>query len=769
MSRIIGGFLGLMGLVALIYAGYLFQTLPDPELFDARQVSQSTKIYDRSGQTLLYELYGEQKRTIIPFREIPELVKKATLIIEDQNFYSHGGVDWRSILRALITNLRYRRVVQGGSTITQQLAKNVFLKPERTVARKIKELVLALRLEKKYTKDEVLTIYLNQIPYGSNAYGIEAAAQTYFNKSARDLEPAEVAVLVSLPKAPSYYSPWGPHKKELLARRDYVLEQLGLIEENKKELRLAPPAVGIKAPHFVLAVQDYLIEKYGEELVRAAGLKVITSLDWSLQQLAEKVVVEGAVRNEKLYQGKNAALVAQDGKTGQVLALVGSRDYFDTANEGNFNVATQGLRQPGSAIKPFAYLTAFNKGFTPDTALFDLETEFDTTGDPEKSYKPHNFDDKFRGPVTMRQALAQSINVPSVKTLYLAGLEATLAHAKKMGITTLTEKSRYGLSLALGGGEVKLIDLVNAYSVFSQDGVKHRQVFILKVEDAQGKILEEYKDQTERVIEPQFIRLINDILTDQEARRALFQNSWSLTVFPEHEVALKTGTSDDFRDAWALGYTPALVVGVWAGNNDNAPMQKQAGSILAAVPIWHAFLNEALKNYTPEKFPAAQPIFTDKAVLQGQYLINNEVHEILFYVDKKDPQGPTPLNPNNDSQFDNWEKPVWQWAEQNLGQLIVPDLAGAITIRVVSPQNGVFIDNNNLVVAAEIKSSKPLIKIELHLNDRLLDQKITGLTGEINYQNTFIIVPEIQNKLVFRVWDGANNQARKEVLFFTKP
>ena len=354
-----------------IFTAIISRNLPDPALMENRRVSQSTKIYDRTGQIPLYEIHGEEKRTIIPFAEVPDYVKKATLTIEDANFYNHSAFDWRSILRAFFVNLAKGRIAQGGSTITQQLAKNAFLTPERTVVRKIKELLLAFRLEKKYSKDEIFDLYLNQIPYGANAYGIEAASQTYFKKFAKNLNLAEAALLASLPKAPSYYSPWGAHVDELMNRKDYILKKMsdsGLINEEelkqakKFQFVFASQITGIKAPHFVIAIQEYLINKYGEDFIRTAGLTVTTTLDWELQQLAEKVVLEGAKRNEELYQGTNAALVAQDAVTGQILALVGSRDYFDKEIDGNFNVATQGLRQPGSAIKPFAYLTAFKKG-----------------------------------------------------------------------------------------------------------------------------------------------------------------------------------------------------------------------------------------------------------------------------------------------------------------------------------------------------------------------------------------------------------------------
>ncbi len=679
--KIIGLFLlaGLgLGFWALVIVTKIAKELPSPEQFINRQISQSTKIYDRAGETLLYEIHAEEKRTIISFEKIPDHVKKATIAIEDQGFYTHKAFDWRAIIRALFVNIIKGRVVQGGSTITQQLAKNAFLTPEQTLTRKIKELILAYWIEQRYSKDEILNLYLNQVSYGSNTYGIEAASRTYFSKSTQELSLAEAATLTALPKAPSYYSPWGPHKEELEHRKNYVLEQmykLGFIDEEEKEraqnfkLKFASQSIGsIKAPHFVMMVRDYLINKYGEEVVEKGGLRIVTTLDWQLQELAEKVVKEGAERNTQLYQGKNAALVAQCPKTGQILALVGSQDYFNIENEGNFNVATQGLRQPGSALKPFAYITAFQKGYSPETVVFDLPTEFSTYSnicpltninfldDNPLCFHPRNFDNIFRGPVNLRNALAQSINLPSVKVLYLAGMVDTIKTVQNFGLTTLTDLSRYGLSLVLGGGEVRLIEMVSAYSVFPQEGIRHRQSFILEIRDSQERILEKYLDQATRVVEPQYTRIINDILSDIEARSGLFQNSLNLTVFPDREVAIKTGTTDDYKDAWAIGYTPSLVVGVWAGNNDNKSMKKQAGSILAAVPIWHAFMSEALNRFSIEFFTKPEPVYQTKPMLSGEYITTEGVHNILYYIGRE-----------NDPQFWNWELPVRIWWQQLSG------------------------------------------------------------------------------------------------------
>ncbi len=806
----------LIAVLALLAGGLVFMALilndlPDPEEFETRQVAQSTKIFDRTGKTLLYEIHGEEKRTTVPYGEIPEYVKKATISIEDKDFYSHGGFSIPSIINgAIIEPLTGKRDrARGGSTITQQLAKNAFLSSERTLIRKFKELIVAYELEKKYSKDEILNLYLNQIPYGSNAYGIEAAAQTFFAKHASELNLAESALLVSLPKATSYYSPWGKNLPELLDRKNIVLEKMeeySYISEKEmdkaKKLRLefAPQATNLNAPHFVLAVQDYLNKKYGEEYAQTAGLNVITTLDWDLQQIAEKAVSDGATRNTELYDGHNAALVAQDATNGQILAMVGSKDYFagpepdgctpgkDCKFEGNFNVATQGLRQPGSSIKPFTYVTAFQKGLTPDTVVFDLETEFDATGIPENSYKPGNFDETFRGPVNLRTALAQSINVPAVKTLYIAGIDNMLGTAKDFGITTLTERSRYGLSLVLGGGEIILKELVGAYSVFAQEGIRHEQAMILSITDSKGNIVEEYKDSAAQVIDPQYPRLINDILTDLDERAGLFHSSLGLTVFPGHEVALKTGTTNDYRDAWTMGYTPDLVVGVWTGNNDNTPMQRRGSSILAAVPIWSEFMREAIKNRPLISFNKPDPITVQKPMFNKEHIVNYtvgnqnypQIHDLLYYINKSDPLGPPPLQPENDSQFKNWEDPVLQWAQQNIPNFLqnynkpLPfgaqsqgaAITGGTTVNLISPKNGDFIQKN-ILVSAEIVSANELSQIQLLFNDELMDN-FTGLIGNrIIYQ--FNLMPKnilLQNSLKIRVTDKSKNETIKEIILY---
>lgn len=777
------------------YVFVLSQKLPSFEEIANRQIQQSTKIYDRTGEILLYEISGGQRRTLVPFEEIPQYLKDATIAIEDKNFYTNPAFSVKGILRALWVNIRSGEIRQGGSTITQQLARNAFLSSEQTISRKIKELLLAIRLDHYYSKDKILELYLNEVSYGSNIYGVNAASEAYFGKSVKDLNLAESALLASLTKAPSYYSPWGSHIKELMERQKLVLrtmKSLGKISDAELnealnyKLNIKHQTAGIKAAHFVFAVQDQLIKKYGEDMVRTGGLTVITTLDWRLQEAAEKAIKDGAERNDKLYGGKNAALVAEDPKTGQILSMVGSRDYAAPSSlpagctpgincqfEPYFNVATQGLRQPGSAIKPFIYLTAFKAGFTPDTVVFDVPTEFvpwnpscppnpDFNKNEGECFHPQNFDNKFRGPVNLRTALGQSINVPAVKILYLAGLKNSLKTLNDFGITTLTDPSRYGLSLVLGGGEVRLIELVGAYSALAQNGIRHTQTMILEVKDSNGKVLESYKDNATAVVESRYAGAINDILSDITVRSGLFGSSLNLTIFPGYDVALKTGTTNDYRDAWAIGYTPNLTVGVWAGNNDNSPMHKQGSSILAAVPIWSDFMKEALKNMPPEAFEKTDPLVATKPILAGNYMFEQQIHSILYYINKNDVLGPAPNDPLKDPQFINWEFGVLNWAKNNIDFLTsqtqesVEYLPASVPpqIKIIRPINGEFIDDDFLRLIAEINASANISRISVDFN------KVRIYNSEAQYPKNYLFSSDIspgemlpQNVLEIEVQD----------------
>lgn len=679
-------FLWLFVLGSIVFlSAFLFleRTLPDPETIATRKIGESTKIFDKTGKILLYDIHGEQKRTIVPWDQIPTSIKNATLASEDINFYNHKGFDVKGIFRAFFNNLRRLRLSQGGSTITQQLVKNALLGQEKTFSRKIKEIILSIEIERRFSKDQIFWMYLNQIPYGSNAYGIEAASETFFNKNASDLSLGEAATLAALIRATTYYSPYGNHVNELLIRKDSILlkmKNLGYITETeyastaKEQIVFTPLLEKIPAPHFVIMVKEYLMQKYGENTVENGGLNIITTLDAVFQSIAEETVTKYAAINKEKYKANNAALVAIDPKTGDVLALVGSKDYYNIAEEGNFNVITAN-RQPGSAFKPFAYAAALSRGYPDSTMVFDLKTEFNPNCSPDglqvkdqyglDCYHPQNYDEQFRGPVSFRQGLAQSLNVPSVKVLYLGGVSDTIDLAKKMGITTLTNRSRFGLSLVLGGAEVHPIDLVSAYGVFANDGIRNPWSIIKKIQTSGGQILEEQKEENIRVLDFQTARIINDILSDNSARSPVFGYSSSLYL-PGYSVAAKTGTTQENRDAWVVGYSPALAAGVWTGNNGNESMTRQGAGISASGPMWNSFMSQVLPLLPNENFENPTPVNSGKPMLDGNYFYkknedsNQEAHTILFFVDRNNPLGPFPDNPAKDSQFNNWEWPVSQ-------------------------------------------------------------------------------------------------------------
>lgn len=660
------------------YLIYLRITLPAPETIASRQVKESTRIYDRTGTVVLYDIYKEEQRTIIPDEKIPKYLKDAVISAEDADFYKHRGLDIRGILRAIIKNLSRGQLSQGGSTITQQLVKNALLGQEKKFSRKFREWMLAIEVERHYSKDQILAMYLNQIPYGSTYYGVEAASQAFFNKSATDVSLPEAAILAAVIQSPSRLSPFGTHQDDLLARKDLILSRMassGLIttqeydDARTQQVVFSHGLIRLTAPHFVLMAKEYLSEKYGEGLVAAGGYKIITTLDATLQKLAEELVAKYAAINKEKYKASNLSLVAIDPRNGDILALVGSADYFDVEEEGNFNIATA-LRQPGSAFKPFAYAEAFLKGFPDTTILFDVPTEFNPNCSPDSSqktddsgqecYHPQNYDGRFRGPVNLRQSLAQSLNVPSVKTLYLAGIQDTISLAEKMGISTLANRDRFGLSLVLGGAEVRLVDLVSAYGVFANDGIRNPWFLIQRVDASDGSVMENHTSSSFRVLPQQISRIINDILSDNAARAPVFGFSSPLFV-SGRSVAAKTGTTQNNRDAWTLGYTQSLAVGVWAGNNHNESMTQAGAGISAAGPIWHEFMQRALAGSAQEYFPAPDPIVSDKVMLNGTYLykdgsLDNIIHTILYYVDPDAPlEYGFPEHPENDPQFINWE------------------------------------------------------------------------------------------------------------------
>lgn len=607
---------------------FFAKDLPRPESFTEKQFVQSTKIFDRTGKVLLYEIYGEEKRTIVPLDSIPEFMKQAVIVTEDSNFYSNIGIDPRGILRSVLVNLRlidsvYSGSTIGGSTIPQQLIRSTFLTNEKTIQRKIREIVLSLELNRRYSKDQILDWYLNQIPFGSNSYGVEAASQTYFGKSVSDISLPQAAVLAALVQAPSRLSPFGDHKDELLARKDYVLKRLadeGIItkekaeEAQKEEIKFVEKPIQIKAPYFSLWVKQQVADKYGEEALMKDGLKVYTSLDWDIQQMTEKATKAGIERN-RAYNAYNAGAVVIDPKTGEVLAMtVGTGDYYadpypkdctagvDCLFDPRFNVVVGTKnspgRQPGSSFKPFIYVTAFKNGYSDKTIVNDELTNFGVWGKEE--YIPQNYDGLFRGPVTIRQALAQSLNIPAVKTLLdLAGLQDSIKTAKNMGITTLNPP--YGPAIVLGGWEVKLLDMTSAYGVFAAEGLKIPPVSILRIEDQEGNLVEENKKTPERVLGKEECRLISDILSDNVARAPMF-GATSHLYFENYQVAAKTGTTDNFRDCWTVGYAPSVAVGIWVGNSNNEPMTRKQPAATVAGPIFHEIMENILSKSPVEYF-----------------------------------------------------------------------------------------------------------------------------------------------------------------------
>lgn len=624
-------FLGALGAFLVVFFGtaiaiffiYKNQT-PSVSEISSYRPPQTSVIYDRTGEIALYEIHGEENRKILTHDEIPDVVRVATVATEDKNFYTHFGVDFVSILRALRVNVKNGEISQGGSTITQQLARNVYLSREKTLRRKFMETLIAFKIEKNFSKDEILDRYLNQVPYGSNAYGISAAAKVFFGKEAKNLDLSEAVFLAALPKAPTYYSPYGNNVEKITPRYRGILdriEELKLatpaeIEKAKKVnilSRIKPFREEILAPHFVFNVTGQLEERYGRDFLEKGGLKIITTLDLELQKIGEKVVADGGKINLR-YGAENAALAAIDPKSGEVLVMVGSRDYFNQTIDGQVNVSVR-LRQPGSSFKPIVYATAFEKGYQPETLIADSPTNFGPDGSGI-SYIPNNYDGKFHGVLPMRKTLAMSLNIPAIKTLSLVGIDSAIDMAHRLGITTLNERNRYGLSLAIGGAEVKLLDMVSAFSVFATEGKKNEQHSILEIVDDNGESYFE-KKQGAQVIDIEVARKINSILSDNDARSAIFGSRSPLHI-PGKTVAAKTGTSQEFRDAWTVGYTPSLAVGVWAGNNDSRPMGAGSDGVFVAAPIWRSFMDAVLSRYPNEKFSNYEMVKSDERVVLSE-------------------------------------------------------------------------------------------------------------------------------------------------------
>ncbi len=592
---------------------YIFKDFPSLESLSTNSIAQTTKIYDRDGK-LLYDIYIDKNRTVVPYPQIPLYVRQATIAIEDKEFYRHKGVNpIGGILRAAKETL-FRKRLQGGSTITQQLVKTALLTPERTIPRKIKEIILAVLVELRYSKDQILEMYLNYVPYGGTAWGIEAAAETYFGKKVSELTLAESTLLAGLPAAPTLFSPYGAHPELAKGRQFDVLKRMvedGYISQaeadtaSNQDLKFKAPTTNIKAPHFVMYVKEKLVEKYGEKLVERGGLKVTTTLDLDIQEYAESTVSSEIAKLDNLRVTNGAAMVTRPA-TGEILAMVGSKDYFAT-DSGNFNVTTAN-RQPGSAIKPVNYAIGLeNRIVTPGTVFNDIPTCFQSI---PRLYCPKNYDGKFHGPVQLRFALGNSFNVPAVKMLKLNSVVTMVASSSAFGITTMKDPSKFGLSLTLGGGEVPMTEMITAFGIFANSGIRKDLTAIHKVIDAKGNILEENKDpninkenpsslliQGPRVLSAETAFLISHILLDPNARSQSIGPNNQLQISGHPAVSVKTGTTDDLRDNWTIGFTPDYAVAAWVGNNDNAPMNPYLTSgVTGAAPIWNKITTQVLKD-----------------------------------------------------------------------------------------------------------------------------------------------------------------------------
>jgi 1A family penicillin-binding protein len=598
----------------MVLALYLtiFKDLPSPTRLASYDIPLATKIYDRNGK-LLFDIFADQNRTAVPLSEIPKYVQEATIAIEDKDFYKHQGINpVGGILRAMTAMIMGKRL-QGGSTITQQLVKSALLSSERTIIRKVKEAILAIFMELRYSKNTILELYLNQVPYGGTAWGIESAAERYFGKNVKDLTLAEASLLAGLPQAPTQYSPFGAHpelakvrQKEVLRRmvEDHYISQEEADRAASEEL-VYKSETGIKAGHFVMYVKEQLVNEYGEALVERGGLKVTTTLDLDIQEYAQATVAAEIAKLTSYRVSNGAALVTKPA-TGEILAMVGSTDFFATPS-GSYNVTTA-LRQPGSSIKPINYAIGIDTHIVNPASLFlDIPTCFGVVNQP--LYCPRNYDGKFHGPVQLRIALGNSFNIPAVKMLRLNSVETMIASASAFGLDTLKDPKLYGLSLTLGGGEVRMTDMAEAFGVFANAGIRKDLVSILTVVDKNGKTLQEHKDpnldkdipsqlllQGPQVVSAETAFLISHILLDNNARAEAFGTSSEL-VIPGHAVSVKTGTTDDLRDNWTIGFTPQYLVAVWVGNNDNTPMNPYLVSgVTGAAPIWHKVMTKILKD-----------------------------------------------------------------------------------------------------------------------------------------------------------------------------
>lgn len=755
----------------IIFAWYA-KDLPSPGKL-SQVTGYSTVFYDRDGK-VLYEMFKDKNRVPVPLKEVSSYLIKGTIAIEDKNFYKHKGISETGIIRAALS-IAFRGAIQGGSTITQQLIKNVLLDSRQTPARKIKELILAFEVERRYNKDQILEMYLNESPYGGSFWGVASASQGYFGKPPKDLTLIESAILSGLPQRPSYYSPiigkkdaWKFRTKDVLRRMredGYINKKLELQSLNELEkFKFSTPKFAIYAPHFIFYIKDQIEKEYGSKIFEQ-GLKIKTTLSLDVQKQVEEIVNK-EIQALKQYQVTNGALVVLDSQTAEILGMVGSYDFFNE-KFGKFNAAL-GFRQPGSAIKPITYALAFEKGYTPATLIMDLKTIFPVQN--YKDYIPENYDGKFRGPVQLRFTLGNSINVPAVKLLAMVGIRNFLEKANEMGLTTLAPTSnnlnRFGLSITLGGGEVTLLDLTSAFSVFARGGMKKDLTSVFEIKDYKNKTIFKNKpSKGKQVLSSEASFLVSHIISDNNARIDVFGPNSYLNI-PGKTVAVKTGTTDDKRDNWAIGFTKSITVGVWVGNNDNSPMNpKIASGATGASPIWYKVMTKLLTKYKdgimdkPEKIKAIQidaylgGLPKDGYPIRSEYFIEGtEPKDISPFYKKLKISKSYPIQSGSTGKLANdieiktgnyeekefiiitendpvstdgknrWQESIDAWAKEQSDSKYKPPTEisdSSVEDTVVSikePGNQSTLNSNNVTIKAKITSVYPLKNVKLYLN-----------------------------------------------------
>lgn len=766
--------IGTIGVVATL--AYFSRDLPSPTELTNREVAQSTKIYDRNGE-LLYDIYdGEHNRTLLSFDEIPQVVKDATIAAEDKDFYKHQGFSLKGIAVALFKNVISQSVAGGGSTITQQLVKNAILEDaSQTPVRKLKELVLAIQIERRYSKDQILQIYLNEIPYGGTAYGVEAAARRYFNKSAKELSLPEAALLAGMAQSPTRYNPL-VNPDAAYGRQHYVLDQMaeaGKIskdessEAKKQELAFSTgiDSSGIKAPHFVFFVKQLLEEQFGTKLVEQGGLKVTTTLDFGKQKIAEEEIHNQIDRLAKANaNATNAGLISVDPKNGQVLAYVGSEDFNDTEHDGNVDVI-QRMRQPGSSVKPFTYLEALTNGYTLGTYLGDIPTCFG--GEP--NYCPGNSDGKYWGPLLPRDALSNSRNLPAVKMTQLVGVDGFIDMAESLGVTSFTDRDRYGISIGLGAAEAKPYDMAQAYATLANQGIRQDLTPILKVEDSSGNVLSQFSESDgKQVVDSEYVYLITDVLSDNNSRSRLFGSGNLLEI--GRPAAVKTGTTDENWDAWTAGYTPSLSTVVWVGNMNNEEMNGIQGST-GATPIWHYFMQRALQGTPAEQFKRPDNVIAvnidsvsgmlpgpgskvrSELFVKGTEPTQTDTFSKQVKVDKVNgllANSATIATGNAEErtcillkeQVSAWQSYTDSWMQSQGSPYNCPTKTSELYhtagdkpfVTISSPKNNSKVNSGKLTIKADVASAGTIVQVSFYL-DGVLAKKVTS----IPYEHTLTI------------------------------